>query len=182
MKSLEKLTDEQVADYVRTKDPEAYHEIMTRYQNKLIRYANYLTHDKMEAADIVQNSFIKAFVNLKGFDAKKKFSSWIYRIVHNEAMNTLVKRKKEIMIPEGMDFKAEEKTEIDFAKKEVRVIVHSCLSQMPSLYAEPLSLFFLEEKSYKEISDILWLPIGTVGTRINRAKFLMKKICQKIQK
>ena len=50
---------------------------------------------------------------------------------------------------------------------------------MPVIYREPLSLYFLEEKPYEEISDILRIPVGTVGTRINRAKVLMKKICQK---
>jgi len=50
---------------------------------------------------------------------------------------------------------------------------------MPIIYKEPLSLFYLEEKSYEEISDILRIPIGTVGTRVNRAKVIMKKLCQK---
>jgi RNA polymerase sigma-70 factor (ECF subfamily) len=50
---------------------------------------------------------------------------------------------------------------------------------MPLIYREPLSLFFIEEKSYEEISDILRIPTGTVGTRINRAKLILKKICQK---
>ncbi|MDD5681358.1 MAG: sigma factor-like helix-turn-helix DNA-binding protein, partial [Candidatus Omnitrophica bacterium] len=56
---------------------------------------------------------------------------------------------------------------------------HKCLNKMSIIYKEPLSLYYLEEKSYEEISDILRIPIGTVGTRINRAKGLMKKICQK---
>ena len=50
---------------------------------------------------------------------------------------------------------------------------------MPVIYKEPLSLFYLEEKSYEEISDILRIPMGTVGTRVNRGKILMKKLCQK---
>ena len=182
MESLEKLTDEQVVDHVRTKDPEAYREIMARYQDKLMRYANYLARNDMEAADIVQNSFIKAFINLNGFDSKKKFSSWIYRIVHNEAINALAKRKHELPMPENMDFEDKKNIEMNFTKEEVRAMVRGCLSQIPPLYAEPLSLFFHEEKSYEEISDILRLPIGTVGTRINRAKILMKKICQTTQK
>ncbi len=182
MESLEKLTDEQVADYVRAKNPEAYREIMARYQDKLMRYANYLTNNDMEAADVVQSAFIKAFINLNGFDVKKKFSSWIYRIVHNEAMNAIAKHKNELPMLEGMDFESKENIVDDLSREEVKKTVNKCLSYIPRLYSEPLSLFFLEEKSYEEISDILRLPIGTVGTRISRAKVLMKKICQTIQK
>jgi len=181
MEDLKKLTDEQVVDYVRTKDQESYLEIVLRYQDKLMRYANSLTRDEQKSADIVQNSFIKAFVNLNSFNTKMKFSSWIYRIVHNEAMNEFVKHKNEIPMLEDMDFASSEDVAADFDKKETQERVRKCLSEIPLLYSEPLSLFFLEEKSYEEISDILRLPIGTVGTRINRAKILMKKICQTIQ-
>lgn len=136
----------------------------------------------MDATDIVQNAFIKAFMNLNGFDIEKKFSSWIYRIVHNEAVNILAKRKNELPILENMNFESEESIEDDLSKEETKEKVNKCLSHMPLKYAEPISLFFLEEKSYEEISDILRIPIGTVGTRINRAKVLMKKTCKMIQK
>jgi RNA polymerase sigma-70 factor, ECF subfamily len=181
MENLKNLTDEQVVNYVRTKDQESYVEIVLRYQNKLMRYADLLISDNMKATDIVQSSFIKAFVNLNSFNTKKKFSTWIYRIVHNEAINEIVKYKKEIPMLEEMDFANNEDIMINFIAKEERERVKKCLYRMPVLYSEPLSLFFLEERSYNEISDILRLPIGTVGTRINRAKILMKKICQTIQ-
>lgn len=181
MEELQRLTDEQVVEYVRTKNKEGYGEIVARYQGKLMRYVNYLVHNDTEAADIVQNSFIKAFINLNGFDTKKKFSSWLYRIAHNEAMNAISKRKNELPIPEDIDFEDERDIMDDLIKEEAKLSLNKCLSRMPSLYSEPLVLFFIEEKSYEEISDILRLPIGTVGTQINRAKILMKKICQTIQ-
>jgi len=178
MFDLSKLTDEQVADYVRRKDKEAYAEIVLRFQSKLLRYANNLTRDEAMSADIVQNSFLKAFVNLNSFKNKLKFSTWIYRIVHNEAINELVKHRRETPILPNMDFVGNIDLEDNFDKEEIKARISGCLNQIPLLYAEPLSLFFLEDKSYEEISDILRVPIGTVGTRINRAKILMKKICQ----
>lgn len=177
MEDLKHLTDERIAEHVRTKDQEAYLEIMRRYQGKLMRYANVLTQDEMKSADIVQNSFLKAFVNLNSFDAKMKFSTWIYRIVHNEAMNEIAKYRRETPMLDGIDFGSGENIEADFTKKESQEMVRGCLSRMPVMYSEPLSLFYFEEKSYEEISDILRVPIGTVGTRISRAKALMKKLC-----
>jgi RNA polymerase sigma-70 factor (ECF subfamily) len=176
------LTDEKLVELVRSKDKENYAEIINRYKNKLIRYALYLTGDDDKAADVVQESFIKAYVNLNGFDIKKKFSSWIYRIVHNEAMNVLNKDKKQLPLKEGVDFDSGINLEDNFVKKELQTKAQDCLKRLPVLYREPLTLYFLEEKSYEEISDILRMPVGTVGTRINRAKILMKEICQKAKK
>ncbi len=178
MEDLKTLTDEQIVEYVRTKDKESYVEIVLRYQDKLIRYSNSLIHDEHKSADIVQNTFIKAFVNLNSFNIKMKFSTWIYRILHNEAINKIIKHKREVPLSLDMDIVSDEDIELNFNKEEIKTKVNNCISGMPLIYAEPLTLFFLEEKSYDEISDILRLPIGTVGTRINRAKNLLKNICQ----
>lgn len=177
MKDIKELTDEQIVEIIRTKDKELYRELIIRYQEKLIRYATYLVQDKVKAEDAVQESFIKGFINLNGFDIKMKFSSWIYRIVHNQVINSINKNKKELPLFENVDFDSGQNLEIDLTIKETQERVHKCIAEIPILYSEPLSLFYLEEKSYEEISDILRLPINTVGTRINRAKFIMKKIC-----
>ena len=179
MKDISKLSDEKIVELTRKKDKELFVHIIKRYQDKLMRYSNYLVGDEHNAADIVQESFIKAYTNLNGFDIKKKFSSWIYRIVHNEAINLINKQKKQVSLYKDVDYDSGIDIEDGFVKKELENRTHNCLSKMPVIYKEPLSLFFLDEKSYEEISDILRIPIGTVGTRINRAKFLMKKICQK---
>jgi len=81
-----------------------------------------------------------------------------------------------------VDFESGVNLEEELIKKELQAHARYCLSRMPLIYREALSLYFLEERSYEEISDILRIPIGTVGTRINRAKVLMKKICQKTKK
>jgi RNA polymerase sigma-70 factor (ECF subfamily) len=179
MKNIFKLSDEKVVFLVREKDKELYSEIIRRYERKLLGYANYLIFDEADAADVVQNTFIKAYVNLNSFKIGKKFSSWIYRIAHNEAMNVLNKHKKLVQLDENIDFDSGVNLEDEVIKKELKQSAQNCLRQMPIIYSEPLSLYFLEEKSYEEISDILRIPVGTVGTRINRAKSIMKRICQK---
>lgn len=178
MRDISKLSDEKIVKLICRKDKEFYAHILKRYQDKLVRYANYLVGDENYAADIVQESFIKAYINLKSFDTKKKFSSWIYRIVHNEAMNMVNKQKKQVNLYEEKDFDSGIDIEEEFIKNELKTHTHKCLDQMQIIYKEPLSLYYLEEKSYEEISDILRIPTGTVGTRINRAKIIMKKICQ----
>jgi RNA polymerase sigma-70 factor (ECF subfamily) len=173
------LTDEEIIEKVRTSNQDLYSVIIDRYQKKLVRYVNNLIKNEDKAIDVVQESFIKAFVNLNSFNIEKKFSSWIYRIAHNQAINLAKKYQKETPLLEDWDFESDDDVEKDFEEKETMDKVEYCLRNIPLLYSEPLSLFYLDEKSYEEISDILRIPMGTVATRINRAKKIMKNICQK---
>ena len=181
MQKLNKFSDEELAEIVRTKDNHAYGELIHRYEKKLLRYAAYLINDEDLAADAVQEGFIKAFINLNSFNSKLKFSSWLYRIVHNQAMNIVSKSKSNISTDEVLEMDSGINLEDELIKKEIKNNLHDCLNKMDLLYKIPLTLYFLEEKSYEEISDILRIPTGTVGTRINRAKIMVKKICQKKQ-
>jgi RNA polymerase sigma-70 factor, ECF subfamily len=175
-----KIKDEKIVELVCTKNQELYSQLVERYQNKLFRYVRYLIKDQHKAEDVVQETFIKAFINLRGFNTKRKFSSWIYRIAHNEAINVVKKNRKEVFLTEKGWFKVQPKTyqtpEKNMSDKETRELLRKHLDTLPLKYKEPLTLFFLEEKSYKEISDILRLSVGGVSTRINRAKTMLRNI------
>jgi len=179
MSLFKKTTDEKLVEDIRSKNKELYAVIVERYQNKLMKYVVYLIHDEHKAADVVQETFIKAYINLNGFNVKKNFSSWIYRIAHNEAMNMVKKYRKEVPMNLNFDIKSDLELEEEFSKKEIKEKAEKCLNQIPIIYSEPLVLHFLDDKSYKEISDILRIPMGTVAIRINRAKAIMRNICQK---
>lgn len=172
-------SDEEVTRYIQSKDQEAYFIIVERYQDKLMRYVNSIIHDASKASDIVQETFIKAFINLRSFDNKKKFSSWIYRIAHNEALNSVKKNRREVYMDDDFDFPSDENIVDNFERKELVSQIEKCMNKMSLIYSAPLILYAIEEKTYEEISDILRIPMGTVATRISRAKLLMKNICQK---
>lgn len=181
MQEIQKVTDEELVELVRTKDKEQYRELVARYQARLLRYAGYLLNDAEAAQDVVQQAFIKTFINLHGFHIKKKFSSWIYRIVHNEAINYLKSKKNEVLTDSLFLGNVVPDTTINnfeeiIIKKEKRQILLVSLEVLPIVYRAPLTLFYFEEKTYYEISDILRIPIGTVGTRINRGKKYLKKL------
>lgn len=178
MQNLGKKTDEQIVVLVK-EDKEIYSEIVERYQEKLLRYVKYLIGDAHKARDVVQESFIKAYINLNSFDISKKFSSWIYRIAHNLAINEAKKHQKEIKLFDNIENDDHEKIEKELERKEVISELKKCLKQLPLIYKEPITLYYLEEKSYEEISDILRIPGGTVAIRIRRAKQTLKKLCQK---
>ena len=173
------ISDEDLVVEIRTKQKERFGELVRRYQNKLMRYAMTLTHDMERSQDIVQESFISAYVHLNGYDTKRKFSSWMYRIVHNTAINQNKKYTTHTPIQHAIDIPSDEDIEQNFTKQELQHMVRSCLDSLPLLYREPLELSFIEEVSYEDISDILRIPMGTVATRINRAKLYMKHLCEK---
>ncbi|MBU0708944.1 sigma-70 family RNA polymerase sigma factor [Patescibacteria group bacterium] len=180
MPKIKELRDEELVEYVRSKDQEQYREVVARYQEKLLRYAERIVNDRDAAQDTVQQAFIKAFANLKGFDVSRKFSSWIYRIVHNEAINLLKRGSKEVTVnPELWQMVSDDSDE-GFEKaledKERDKLLNDCLKEIPVIYRAPVSLFFFDSKSYEEISDILRMPMGTVGTRMKRGKKLLKQV------
>jgi RNA polymerase sigma-70 factor (ECF subfamily) len=122
---------------------------------------------------------VKAYRNIKTFDIERKFSSWIYRIAHNEAINFLKKRNKKKFISwedivsnkDKMDTKSEERSPIDiWIRKEASAEIKEALDMLPIKYKEVLVLRYFSEKSYEEIGRMIKSPVNTVGTLINRAK------------
>jgi RNA polymerase sigma-70 factor, ECF subfamily len=153
--------------------------LMKRYEKKLLNYIfkiSDFSHD--EAEDILQEVFIKVFKNLNDFDLDMKFSSWIYRITRNQTISHFRKNKNlfnNLTSEENDYFLNNIESEIDLEKEiDQRIILKSnlkiILSNLDYKYREALILRFLEEKEYKEISEILEKPIGTVATLIRRSK------------
>ncbi|MBI5221428.1 MAG: RNA polymerase sigma factor [Candidatus Magasanikbacteria bacterium] len=171
------FTDEQLVAEIREKDKELYSEIIRRYQTKLSHYLRKFFRNQDELEDVLQEVFIKVYRNLYGFDIDKKFSSWIYRITHNEAINHLKKNfKKNISLDEQEWEIVDEKFDLNdhIDKKQLREKISEGLFSLKEKYREPLILYYFEQKSYEEISDILRLPRNTVGVLIMRGKEKLK--------
>lgn len=172
------MTDEEVVVMAR-KDKMFFGNIVTRYEAKLRRYIERLgVRNNEDQEDVLQEIFIKVYKNLNSFDTDLKFSSWIYRVAHNEAVSWF--RKKNVR-PEGhlvtesdniISFLAtkEDGAEEQFDQRINATIIATALWQIDEKYRDPLILRFFEHKEYEEISDILKIPIGSVGTLIHRGK------------
>lgn len=184
----EELSDNEIIKLVQKGDKECYQEVVSRYQKKLFVYVYHLLGNKEETEDILQNVFIKTFNSIKHFDIKRKFSSWIYRIAHNESVNYLKRksRKRFVSWEDVSTSKDKLKTSSDkespddlWLKKELRGEVQDALDKLPQKYREVLVLRYFLNKTYDEMSDILGKPANTIGTLLNRAK---KKLSQIIKK
>lgn len=149
--------------------------LYNRYASRLTRYIRAVGRlDPEEAADVLQEAFIKIWKNLNGFDTSLKASSWIYRIVHNETISflrgrkTLIKRRESLDPADLYPIGESGLNEAEMALRDQRL--HTALQQLPDEYREVLILRFFEGMRYEDISDVLKIPDGTVATRISRAK------------
>lgn len=173
-------TDESIVASIVAGDVDAYAEIMARYEPKLHRYVTYLIHNQTMADDVVQDTFIKAYQNLKGFNPKYKFSSWIYRISHNEAMNAIKKLRhmSDTDIDElpdtGYDQRIEELVDSSILSEHVQ----GCLGKLEPKYREVIQLVYFEHMKYEEVSDVLRIPTSTVGVWLSRAKTRLRDLCK----
>ena len=172
-------SDEFIVGRVLDGNTDEYAKIVGRYQEPLLRYVRRIVFDSEVAPDIVQNAFISAYTSLRSFNTKKKFSSWLYRIAHNEAVNYIRKNRRQF-VPrkeQWWDNIADEKQpaadRLDGELK--RRWLRQALAGLPLKYRSPLILHVYEKKSYQQISEILRLHPSTVGVRINRAKAILKK-------
>ncbi len=180
-------TDEAVAVRVQKGETEAFSLLLERYEKKITRYARKFLSHPDDVKDIVQDVFVKAYVNIKSFDSSRRFSPWIYRIAHNEFINALKKKKSEkisfidfdVLLPHPA---AVETADADVDRQDLRRLLDGGLKKMPAKYREPLVLYYFEEMNYREIGDIIHLPVSTVGIRLQRGKLLLKKILDERQK
>lgn len=184
--NIEKKTDEELVGLV-LNNQDYFLFLVRRYEQKLFRYISRISSlNQDDIEDVLQDIFIKVYKNLNNFDTDLKFSSWIYRITHNEVISNYRKYKnkaKIISFDKDGEFIKNIGDELDIERDinliELKQEVFLMLSKIDIKYREVLILKFLEEKSYREMSDILRKPEGTIATLINRAKKEFLKILEK---
>lgn len=185
--NCEKKSDRQLVKQT-LKNADYFECLMMRYEGKLLRYIRRITNAGKETAeDILQEVFLKAYKNLHEYDDDFEFSTWIYRIAHNESISfyrkqktrpkTVIQKEDETdyleIIPSEIDLRD------DYVKKELATKVHQIINSLSEKYRTVLVLKFLEERSYEEIADIMKIPSGTVATLISRGKEQFKKLAIK---
>lgn len=182
---MNEITDEQLAKLVQDGDKEKFGILMERYEQKLFRYGRKFLASRYNVEDAVQEVFIKTYESIRSFDVSQRFSPWIYRIAHNTFVNAL---KKNIRNPLYLfDFDTlvshpvyDDPASAEREQREMKAMIEKGLDKLPSHHREVIILYYLEELSYKEIADILRVPIGTVGVRLKRAKDALRKVYQEL--
>lgn len=187
--NCEELSDEELARHA-SSDPHKFGVLISRYEKRLMVYIMRKSNVTQEGAeDILQESFLKAYQNINSFNDRLSFSSWMYRIVHNQ---TISQWRKTDVRPEGHSvyidddfierFAADEDIPKDIDREILQKNVEEIFSTIDQKYRNVLVLRYMEDKSYEEISDIIKKPMGTVATYLSRGKKQFKEKLEKTDK
>jgi len=188
-----KISDEELMVIFQKGDNFAFDELVKRYKQPLANFVYRFTSNYDESLDIVQDTFVKVFNNKDYYQNVAKFSTWLYTIASNLA-KTSIKRKKRFKLFSNNLFKnKDEEFEVEYPDNDIRPdentdnklraeIVQKALSKIALHYREVVILRDIMELSYDEISEITKLPKGTVKSRINRGRLVLKEYLIKFSK
>lgn len=171
------LPDDQLIETIKSGDSSAFAELVDKYKHLAFNVANRILWNRDEAEEAAQDAFVKVYRNLTKFDGRSKFSTWFYRIVTNEALGRARKKKHhQVDLSEAIGI-----GEVDKDKAENVLLVRQSLADLSEKDSELLTLFYLNELSLDEISELVGTPSNTIKVSIHRArKKLATKMLEKI--
>lgn len=175
-----------LAKLARHGDREAFETLVDLYQDKMYYLAFRMLGNAQEAEDVVQETFLRVYMNLERYDETHKFSTWIYRIANNLCIDRLRRRKQvysldaETVEGEGMDgydvLSIDEQSPAEqLVLSETQETVRQAIDKLPDKYKSVVILRYLHDLSLQEISDILNIPVTTVKTRVHRGREALRK-------
>jgi RNA polymerase sigma-70 factor (ECF subfamily) len=180
-------TDEELIARFQEGDVYAFEQIVHRYKDPLINFVYHFLGDRIDAEDVVQETFLRVFKKKQLYQSIAKFSTWIYTIAGNLAKTELRRRRRRRILSltrmghEDKDYEVpdiysspERMVDSDMKEKEIRKEIEA----LPVKFREVVVLRDIQEFSYEEISTILGIPLGTVKSRVNRGRLRLQKRLQ----
>jgi RNA polymerase sigma-70 factor (ECF subfamily) len=182
-RELSDLSDEDLIFLFQDGEMLAFDEIVGRYKDPLMNFVYRFLSDATESEDVVQETFLRVFRNKKAYKKIAKFSTWIYTIAGNLAKTELRKRKKRNIYSlseigfEDKDYEILDDSQSPEKKTNTRMyddIIQREIQQLSPKFREVIILRDIQELSYEEISKIIDVPLGTVKSRVNRARLRLQ--------
>jgi RNA polymerase sigma-70 factor, ECF subfamily len=180
---LRELEDTALVNAYLEGETRSFDVLVERYQTRLLNFVYRIVGDRERAEDLVQEVFVRVYRHLGRFDRSKKFSTWIYTIASNLAKNELRNRSRNPLVlftsmtkswedeERPLEFEDPSSRPDDlFRKRHVRELVESSVAQLPTHHREVFVLREIEGRSYEEIAEITHCNLGTVKSRLNRAR------------
>ncbi len=183
LKSKTLVTDEQLIAKFQQGDEYAFDQIVRRYKEPLLNFVFRFIGNSIEAEDIVQDTFYRVYKNKHYYKEVAKFSTWIYTIASNLSKTELRRRRRRKFFSIHNDTAGEKEYELPDNKKSpesnsnstvTEKIIHNAISKLPPKFRQVIILRDVQEFSYEEIASIIKVPLGTVKSRVNRARLRLQ--------
>jgi RNA polymerase sigma-70 factor (ECF subfamily) len=179
-------TDKKLIAEALTGNQDAYRTLMERHRPAIFHIVFKFVREKEATADLVQETFMKAFASLETYRSEYKFSTWLYRIAANSAIDFLRKQRIKTLSLDSSMVDYDDRSEYDvpdltyhpekdLEERERRFSIQEAIDSLPEKYRQVIIYRHKDDRSYEEIAAALDIPIGTVKARIFRARELLKK-------
>jgi RNA polymerase sigma-70 factor (ECF subfamily) len=187
----ERRAEATLVERCRAGDLEAFDELVARHQSKIFNLCVWMLGDRDEAADAAQDAFVRAFRALANFRADAALGTWLHRIAVNVCLDARAKRSRapiSYSALESSDDEGESRSfdpadtadtpAQSFARREKRQAVLQALAQLPEHHRAVITLFDIQGRSYEEAAQVLELPMGTIKSRLNRARAALRQLLE----
>jgi len=171
---MKNLSDQEIIDSVRKGNSSDYSILVNRYKNKAFSMLKRMLKNEFESEEVLQDCFLKAYKSLANFKGESKFSTWFYRIVYNSALTKLSsqKRKTESEMSSVEDHFNLEST---YGSNEIEItdmneFIHELISKLPERYSAIITMFYLNEMSIEEISEVMGISISNTKVMLHRSR------------
>ncbi|MDH3215891.1 MAG: RNA polymerase sigma factor [Candidatus Krumholzibacteria bacterium] len=168
-------SDARIVEACLSGDRAAFRVLMDRYEKKMFNLAYRVVDDREDAMDATQTAFVKAYENLQTFDPSRKFFSWMYRILLNESLNILKRRKRFDDLYEHATVESDNPEET-YAAAETGQRIHKALMELKTDYRAVVVLRHYHDMSYKEIGEVVGISEKTIKSRLFSARRQLKDI------
>jgi RNA polymerase sigma factor (sigma-70 family) len=169
------LTDEEIVVRVLKGETNLFELLMRKYNLRLYRIGMSIVNDDAEVEDVMQTAYLNAYSHLKEFRRESKFSTWLTRILINESLMVLKKRKKQEPLVEQKDFTFHQETPLkNLMNTELKSILEKSIASLPEKYRLIFMMREVEEMSVNETMELLGLSESNVKVRLNRAKEMLR--------
>lgn len=188
MAERDQVDDRSLVERILGGERELFDVLLKRYERRIVNYVYRITHRYEEAHDLAQEIFVKVYLALDRYDPKYQFSTWLFRIAQNSAIDALRKKSiSEVPLarpatsdePEGKDREFADESDISpyraLKNKELSAAIDTAVENLPPDYRELIQLRHFGELSYEEIASMKKLPLGTVKNKLFRARNLLKE-------
>ncbi len=180
---MKNLTDLEIIESVKKGNQADYAIIVDRYKNKALSLIKRMLKNQMDAEEVLQDCFIKAYDSLKTFRQESKFSTWFYRIVYNTTLTKLSNTKRKIESEmSSLDDHFDLESDYDFKvseKKDMSEFINTVIERLPGNYATVITMFYLNDLSCEEISETIGASVSNVKVMLHRSRNALKDLILK---